>query len=63
MQPTTHNQCLPFNNPKSFLVEQLTHLYKNYPGRIKNYYERSKQFVIYSVNSVNPYANYHISIP
>jgi hypothetical protein len=41
----------------------LTHLDKNYPGGIKNYYERSKQLVIDSANSVNPYADYHVSIP
>lgn len=45
------------------LIDQLTHLDKNYPGGIKNYYERSKQLVIDSANSVNPYADYNVSIP
>jgi UDP-sugar pyrophosphorylase len=41
----------------------LAHLNKNYPDGIKNYYQRSKQLVIDSSNSVNPYADYHVSIP
>ena len=45
------------------MVEQLTHLDKNYPGGIKNYYQRSKQLVGDSANSVNPYDDYHVSIP
>lgn len=48
---------------RNSLVDQLTHLDKNYPGGIKNYYERSKQLVIDSANSVNPYADYNVSIP
>lgn len=36
---------------------------KNYPGGIANYYERSKQLVVDSANSVNPYADYDVSIP
>lgn len=45
------------------MAEQLLHLDKNYPGGIKNYYERSKQLVVDSANSVNPYADYDVSIP
>lgn len=48
---------------KKALAEQITHSDKNYPGGIKNYYERSKQLVIDSANSVNPYADFDVSIP
>jgi hypothetical protein len=45
------------------LADQLVHLDKTYPGGIKNYYERSKQLVSDSANSVNPYADYEVGIP
>lgn len=48
---------------KNSLIEQLATINKNYPGGIKNYYERSKQLVTDSANSVNPYADYNVSIP
>ena len=48
---------------KKALAEQITHLDKNYPGGIKNYYERSKKLVVDSANSVNPYADFDVSIP
>lgn len=45
------------------MSEQITNIEENYPGGIKNYYLRSKQLVVDSANSVNPYADFHVSIP
>lgn len=41
----------------------MAHFDKNYPGGIKNYYERAKQLVTDSANSLNPYDDYDATIP
>lgn len=48
---------------KQQLHTQLFHLNNSYPGGLKNYYERAKQLVKDSANSVNPYADYSVSVP